>query len=84
MQSDLLQAHVGTYEGGKLLRGYFSKTLKSGYLGVGTQLCDGVQPLLLAIAITGNEIRLLCLWLGSFGGQHLLVLNLRALVAHSE
>ena len=38
MQGDLLKAHVGTNEGGKLLRGYFSKTLESGYLGVGTQL----------------------------------------------
>ena len=38
VEGDLLKAHVGPNEGGKLLRGYFSKTLESGYLGVGTQL----------------------------------------------
>ena len=78
MKGDLLKADVWSDESCKLLWGYFAKTLKACYLGVGSQVLDSLLTLFVAIAITCDEITLFAIL------AHLLLTNLGATVTDAE
>ena len=86
MQRHLLEPHVGSDEVCELVGRDLTKTFKSGYLWVRTEVADGLQALLLAVAVTCDEVALAflaretCVCLS----HHLLVFYLRASVADAE
>lgn len=70
----------------KLLGRNLSQTLEASDFRVRSQVTDSLQPLLLAVTIAGDEVRLSLLLVQPGVGllYHLLVLNLGSLVAHPE
>ena len=86
MQRHLLKPHVGSDEVSELVGRNLTKTFKSGYLRVRTEVADGLQALLLAVAVTCDEVALALLASETRVSlsHHLLVLYLRASVADAE
>ena len=86
MQGDLFESYVWAYEVRELIGRDLSQTFESCDLRVRSEVTNCVKPLLLSIAIAGDEVALLLI-LQQFGvcvSDDLLVLDLRAAVANTE
>lgn len=61
VEGHLFEAHVRSDEVDELVRAYLTKTLEARNLGLRTEVADGVEPLLLGVAVPGDEVVLLLL-----------------------
>ena len=57
-QGDALETHLLADEVLELVGRYLTETFESGNLGVGTKLRDGLEALLLGVAVAGDEVAL--------------------------
>ena len=84
MERHLFKSDVWADEVGHLIGVYLAQSLKSGNLGLRSQLGDGSQPLFLIVAEPHHIVLVTLAGRFAFGFEHLLVLYLVAFVAYSE